>query len=119
MRDNNFNLLYSKLGWYGNHYILPNERIIQLQALSRSPRQINVEPLVRYTRCVYGKAVIPKSPQGFLYCAEIMKGYIVANFLPSVYRNQERSEESQYDSAGRLLCYTLDNFYIPSSTSFI
>lgn len=25
--ENNFNLLYAKLGWYGNHYLIPTDRI--------------------------------------------------------------------------------------------
>ena len=25
--DNNFNLLYAKLGWYGNHYFVPADRL--------------------------------------------------------------------------------------------
>jgi hypothetical protein len=30
MRENNFNLLYSKLGWFGCHYLVPDERLLGL-----------------------------------------------------------------------------------------
>ena len=33
MRENNFNLLYSKLGWFGNHYLIPDERLIGIEIM--------------------------------------------------------------------------------------
>lgn len=33
MRENNFNLLYTKLGWFGNHYLIPDDRLIQIDIL--------------------------------------------------------------------------------------
>lgn len=64
MRENNFNLLYSKLGWLGCHYLIPDERLISLQILSHrsggeSQLHARIAALNRYTRTVYGKALAP------------------------------------------------------------
>lgn len=64
MPENNFNLLYTKLGWYGNHYLIPDDRLLSIQILG--PKQagqeelhINMARLSRYTRAIYGKAMLP------------------------------------------------------------
>ena len=35
MAENNFNLLYSKLGWYGCHYLVPDDRLVGVQVLAK------------------------------------------------------------------------------------
>jgi hypothetical protein len=36
MAENNFNLLYSKLGWYGCHYLVPDDRLLHVSLLSNT-----------------------------------------------------------------------------------
>jgi hypothetical protein len=64
MRENNFNLLYTKLGWFGNHYLIPEDRLVDIQTVTVRPPQPNIEKvyaLDRYTRVVYGKTILPRT----------------------------------------------------------
>lgn len=64
MRENNFNLLYTKLGWFGNHYLIPEDRLLDIQTISLRQNQPNtnrIYALDRYTRVVYGKTILPRS----------------------------------------------------------
>jgi hypothetical protein len=36
MTENNYNLLYSKFGWYNNYYIVPHDRLMNVHILSPS-----------------------------------------------------------------------------------
>ena len=65
MAENNFNLLYSKLGWYGCHYLVPDDRMVGLQVVGL--KQAGEEELrarggrlSRFSRVLLGKAVIPQ-----------------------------------------------------------
>ncbi len=64
MRENNFNLLYAKLGWFGNHYLIPEDRLLDIETICLRPNQQNREKIYaldRYTRVVYGKTILPRS----------------------------------------------------------
>jgi hypothetical protein len=64
MRENNFNLLYSKLGWFGNHYLIPDERLIDIEILGnrnggKDDILTRIALINKYTRFLSGKALIP------------------------------------------------------------
>ena len=67
MAENNFNLLYSKLGWYGCHYLVPDDRLVGVQVLAKEEGRTDnnniherLARLAFYGRAVLGKAVLPQ-----------------------------------------------------------
>jgi len=65
MAENNLNLLYSKLGWYGCHYLVPDDRLIHVSVLTSTDSDAGElhEQLARlafYSRSLFGKAVLPQ-----------------------------------------------------------
>jgi hypothetical protein len=126
MRENNFNLLYSKLGWFGCHYLVPDERLIGLEVLSQrdgGQQQLHsrVAAVNRYTRTVYGKALAPyPSDEQRRLSMEMIKEGIRTHYDPQQPSlKSSLNEASTYNSASRLASYALDNFHIHSSVHFL
>lgn len=125
MRESNFNLLYSKLGWLGAHYLIPHERLLALNILpthlrhrphSSKALHTRVALLNRYTRTVYGKGVAPFPSGEGRVSAEMIKEGIRSEYegtAPSL--RASLSEAHTYNSASRLACYALDNFHVGNS----
>jgi hypothetical protein len=124
MGENNFNLLYSKLGWYGCHYLVPDDRLLGLQVVGlervgEERLHWKMVKLARCTRALFGRAVLPQpSSEPRPLNLDIIKEGILTNCesrpLPSHF-----SDLNVYSSASRLLCYCLDNFNLPSSMQFM
>ena len=124
MAENNFNLLYSKLGWYGCHYLVPDDRMVGLQVVGlkqagEEELRARVGRLSRFSRVLLGKAVIPQ-PTGETrpLNIDILKENILTSYS-SQQLSSHFSDMNVYSSASRLLSYCLDNFAIPCSTQFM
>lgn len=124
MPENNFNLLYSKLGWFNCHYLVPDDRLISVQFLG--PKQAGGEDLHlrtarlnKYTRSLFGKAILPyPTNEDRLLTIDIIKENVLTSYEPHRVSSQF-TEMNVYSSASRLLCYCLDNFSMPTSMSFL
>lgn len=60
---NNYNTLYGELGWWGNYYIVPDERLLEMyevgnQSLEVPEERENLYKTARYSRGVYGKGMV-------------------------------------------------------------
>ena len=65
MSPNNYNNLYSKLGWYNNHYVIPAERLINIHRLENNDILELPETdtsfyyqMNKYSRSAFGRAII-------------------------------------------------------------
>jgi hypothetical protein len=61
MKENNFNLLYLRLGWYGCHYLLPEDRILKISGYKLKEEEDKIFETLHYSRCLFGKGVILKN----------------------------------------------------------
>ena len=82
------NLLYGKLGWYGNHYLVPEERVISIykeqgdrisEMEADDEKRLNL--LKYYSRCIFGKCLLPinqlKGSQNMKFHTETQKSSMI------------------------------------------
>jgi hypothetical protein len=113
MTENNYNLLYSKFGWYNNYYILPHERLMNVYALPTGHglkecdemELSHLYKVTKYSRCMYGRALLCST--GHNYYIEFVKNGISSR---SIHRSDIPSNDlkSSFVANNLLSCYPLE-----------
>jgi hypothetical protein len=120
------NLLYGKLGWYGCHYLVPEERLnFVVWGHKDSVREFcsrdreRLSRVSRYSRCLFGKCFLPISnfqlpPNTFTYAS------IVKNSVSLTHVGEKRlmGDIPHHSTINNMLTYPLDNFPIHTDTDF-
>ena len=109
MSPNNYNALYSKLGWYNNHYVYPAERLLSIHRLENNdiyelpPEDVNFYfQLSKYSRCAFGRSIILSRDRS-LFIQAVKNGIK----LGTVYKLDLAKSKGAVGS--QLACYALEN----------
>lgn len=118
--ENNFNLLYSQLGWFNGCYLMPHDRLLNMYAAPGELYECEEGELAhffkvaRYSRCVYGRAVLCNT--GRNYFIEFEKNGVRCYTIH--HADQPADMRASFAASSLLSCYPLETV-TPNHNSYL